>query len=478
MLENIKKEKIKFFLLQSNDPWMILFKEFYFGYLLNLLIFKLSFTLENIFVEIVFPFKKYLDTFFQRLNDFDEEYFVFYLENSYHSNVYWLKFLYKCLDQLEKGEKQHKIIIYSLKISSEDSKNILKKYPWVKIILRTEIEYFFYERFLKKTPLESISNILFSNNWNIIETKKEQIDYNLEEYILWGHYSWFLNKYSLSKDYIINILDDDNEYTTNLISTKWPKIRKIKEFRDSPETIAMLSTWRWCKYNCIYCSRWVKFSKIRQIPLDIIKKDLDYLKWMYYSDIYLYDDCFLSTNYYRLDEIINLLSSYDFYYGISIRYEICNYETFQKLQKLNFYRVQIWLQSTNIKSNITVWRWLNKEKFLNLVNQFKQRGVIISVDIILWLPWESLKDFIDTLNYAISLNPWRIHINTLFINPNTELSKNVETYWIVTNEWNNWLFSVPTLLYSDTFSKIDMELAKDYVWNISKKIKNTIIILR
>jgi hypothetical protein len=46
----------------------------------------------------------------------------------------------------------------------------------------------------------------------------------------------------LSKDYIINILDDDNEYTTNLISTKWPKIRKIKEFRDSPETIAMLST--------------------------------------------------------------------------------------------------------------------------------------------------------------------------------------------------------------------------------------------
>jgi hypothetical protein len=67
---------------------MILFKEFYFGYLLNLLIFKLSFTLENIFVEIVFPFKKYLDTFFQRLNDFDEEYFVFYLENSYHSNVY------------------------------------------------------------------------------------------------------------------------------------------------------------------------------------------------------------------------------------------------------------------------------------------------------------------------------------------------------------------------------------------------------
>lgn len=478
MFKNIKKEKIKFFLLQSNDPWMFLFKEFYFGYLLNLLIDKLNFSLENILVEIVFPFDKYLNTFFKKLNTFDEDYFVFYLENSYHSNIYWLKFLYKCLNQLKNSKSHPKIIVYSLKISSSESKKILKEFSFVKLIIRTEIEYFFNEYFHNRTKLENIPNILFNNNLNIIETQTEAIDYDLKEYILWWHYSWFLNKFALSKDYIINILDEDNEFTTDLISTKWPKNRKIKEFRYSSETIAMLSSGRWCKYNCSYCSRWVKFSKIRQIPLDIIKKDLDYLKWMFYSDIYLYDDCFLTTNCDRLDDIINLLSEYDFYYWISIRYEMCTPEVFVKLQKLNFYRIQIWLQSISIKSNIEVWRWLNKEKFASLVKLFRKRGVIVSIDLILWLPWENLRDFINTFNYAISLNPWRIHINTLFINPNTELSNKIDKYSIVTNEWNNWLFFVPTLLYSTTFSKKDMDLARKYVWNISKKIEDTIIILR
>jgi hypothetical protein len=76
------------------------------------------------------------------------------------------------------------------------------------------------------------------------------------------------------------------------------------------------------------------------------------------------------------------------------------------------------------------------------------------------------------------LDPGSIHINTLFINPGTKLYDQQEEYNIETNNDNKWLFSVPTLVSSNTFSKNDIKLAKIYIDKLSKKYPNTHIILR
>lgn len=477
-ISELKNKKIRFFLLQSNDTWLFLFKEFYFWYLLNLLIDKLWFKLWNIEAEIVFPFKKYLNNLYDKSLFFEEEVYIFYLENAYHSNNYWYQFVNDFLDKINERWEKKEVYIYSLKISLEEANELLRKYDFVKLIIRTDIEYFFNKFFFDNLKMEDIPNILFkTDNW-IVETKKESVEYDLWEYILWWHYSWYIDKFKLSKDYIISILDNDNKYTDDLVTYRWPKEKRINDFRYRPDTSAMISTWRWCKYNCSYCYRWVKYSKVRLIPLDIIKKDLDYLSSMYYEDIYVYDDCFLTTNIWRIDEIINLFSNYNFYYGISIRYEICSAEIFEKLSNINLYRVQIWLQSISLSTNANTWRGLNLSKFKYLVKNFRERWTIVSIDIILWLPWETLKDFIDTLNFAVSLDPWSIHINTLFLNPWTKLTKEKDKYWIATNEDKKLLFSVPTLVSSNSFSQADIVIAKKYIEKISKKYLSTKIILR
>jgi len=76
--------------------------------------------------------------------------------------------------------------------------------------------------------------------------------------------------------------------------------------------------------------------------LEIIKKDLDYLSSNGYKSIYLYDDCFLTTNYSRLDQILELLNSYDLNYYTAIRYEMAfKDDVLMKLLNSKIDRLQI-----------------------------------------------------------------------------------------------------------------------------------------
>ncbi len=242
----------------------------------------------------------------------------------------------------------------------------------------------------------------------------------------------------------------------------------------------MLATWRWCKYNCSYCYRWVKYSNIRQISLETLKKDLDYLTNLKYKYIYIYDDCFITTNLNRLDEIIKLLNNYDFEYQLATRYEVCTSENLLKLSKLNIKRIQIWLQSISLDVNKTIKRWFNKNEFELTIQQIKNLWIKVSLDIILWLPWEWIKWFIKTFNYAVTLNPSNININSLFLNPGTELYKNKKKYWIITKTSNitKNLFHVQSIKSSNSFSIIDIKFARKYVLYYINKLKNINIVLR
>jgi radical SAM superfamily enzyme YgiQ (UPF0313 family) len=242
----------------------------------------------------------------------------------------------------------------------------------------------------------------------------------------------------------------------------------------------MLTTWRWCKYNCSYCYRWVKYSAVRQISLETIKKDLDYLSELKYEYVSLYDDCFITTNLDRLDELISLLGKYSFIYRISVRFEVCSSEVLDKISKLRIEKIQIWLQSISIEVNKEIKRWFNKKRFEEILLKLRSLWISVSLDLIIWLPWEWLKWFLKTFNYAVSLNPSGIHVNTLFLNPWTELYKKQKEYWITTDNSKSIasLFHVNTVKSSNDFSEKDIIMAKKYVSYYMKKIKSIDFVLR
>jgi radical SAM superfamily enzyme YgiQ (UPF0313 family) len=179
------------------------------------------------------------------------------------------------------------------------------------------------------------------------------------------------------------LLDDDTERTNDKVYNRRSKKKYIQWlYSAAHKNQVMLTSGRGCRYKCPYCYRGVKYSTVRQIPLDVVKQDLDYLHSIGVKEVYFYDDCFLTTNFSRLAEMTDMLGLYDFKYYIAIRYEMCTEANFLLLEKLKFSFVQIWLQT--VSENDFTKRSVRISNFSQVIERFKKQGAIVSIDLILW----------------------------------------------------------------------------------------------
>ncbi len=478
---NIRNSKIRIFPFQTRDTSFILYPDLPTSYLLGLLVDKIGFQLQQFVFEYVYPTNTCVKKIISEIENYKEEYFIFYLENYFHSSDYALGFLEKILEKISKLEKQPFIIIHTTKAPREDIKRVIEKYECILLVVNWDFEDYFYQQFFLHKNIINIWNIYFrDDDWNVIINKNIDVTWDLNLFIWPAYANWYYTYFSKNKDSIIAILDEDDSKTDESIYYRRSKNTKIKSFRYSAWTEIMLTTGRGCKYKCSYCFRWAKYSTVRKISLATLKKDLDYLEELKYSYIYFYDDCFITTNLDRLDDILRLLSNYSFEYGISARFEVCTPKNLILLSQLNIQRIQIWLQSISLEVNKETKRVFNKAAFEKTIKKMQWFWISISLDIILGLPWEWMKWFIQTFNYAMSLQPISIFINSLFLNPGTELHEKKWEYWIITNKVDSkWqLFHVSAMKSSNDFTQKEVQIARKYVWYYIEKMKNINIVLR
>jgi len=128
----------------------------------------------------VYPFESSYDYIKSKIQDYQEDYFIFFLENYYHSNEYAYNFVNKILQYLKDNNINKKVIIHSFKTKEDDIQILMSHFTNIELFISNDIEYFFYELFYKKTSLENIANIYFRNiNGGITKTKEEEVNYNL-----------------------------------------------------------------------------------------------------------------------------------------------------------------------------------------------------------------------------------------------------------------------------------------------------------
>lgn len=177
-----------------------------------------------------------------------------------------------------------------------------------------------------------------------------------------------------------------------------------------------------------------------------------------------------------MKEMVELMKSYDFEYQIAIRYEMCTPEYLELLRGLKLSFVQIGVQSASRATNAKIGRNFHLDRMKKVVEYLKKNGALVSLDVILGLPGETLADFIETYNTALSLSPNNVTINSLFLNPGTKLSEEAESHGIVTKETDP--YNVPGIVESDTFPKADVAKAREYVKRTMDLLPNIHVTLR
>ena len=224
ILDSLPSNTIRLFSLQAKDDIFTLMPELQVGYLSALLSRKIGMNTNSIRVESVYPFPKYFSFLQENIASFPEKYFIFFLENYYHSSGYGLAFLKEILPLIP---DKH-VIVHSFKLSQDEASELMKLYPQIQLVIHSDIEFVFSEIYVQKKNLSEIANITFRRGNDIIKTHTEPVEYNLADYILPAYTDGHILREKANFNYIASLLSDDNELTDDKIRHRRSKKKRLQ----------------------------------------------------------------------------------------------------------------------------------------------------------------------------------------------------------------------------------------------------------
>lgn len=267
---------------------------------------------------------------------------------------------------------------------------------------------------------------------------KEQASELIFDYIICGEGEKVL--VSLIKD-IKNNKEISNEY---IISKKNNKIilnTRIHKIMDNyfydltndflnidlENQIVYVETSRGCPYGCFYCLASLD-NDIRNIPLDMLFKKLDYLLNNKAKIIKFLDRTF-NFNINRTNQILDYLITNDNNYTV-FQFEITgellddsSIELINTKARKGQFRFEIGIQSTNKQANLEIGRYQDFESLKNVIQKInKGNKVALHLDLIAGLPFEDLASFKKTFNDVYKLNGLELQLGILKLLKGTKMN--------------------------------------------------------
>jgi len=205
---------------------------------------------------------------------------------------------------------------------------------------------------------------------------------------------------------------------------------------------AFLSSARGCHFNCYYCSRSVKFEKVRHFSPTRFYHEIEYLLskfgiWRFF----VLDDAFLLSKRHLKD----LISEYEtrkqrnpdlanISLHVMARPETMDKQVIDFMADLRVTHLQIGLQTINPNIQYYMGRPINVEYFAEIKNWLDAKNIALQLDVILGLPGDTVEWLQKTVEYATSLSPNSIQLKQLYLNPFTLFHIHKDKYGIVTEE--------------------------------------------
>lgn len=277
--------------------------------------------------------------------------------------------LYLAKKLKEKFPKLH-VVVGGAEISLAGNYPV-NKYPQIDVAVKGEGEITWInllKSFLKVNPcFENIPNVIYRKKNEIIQTKFKN---NIQDFK------------GLPSPYLLEFVP------TNICNN-----------------LFHIESKRGCKFYCKFCywgNRRKSGQKENFFPLERIKKEVLLAKSSSIKLISIWD-ANLNIPKNRFEKIIKLLQKINFDKELSfqcnLRAEYIDKKTAQMLKKSNILFVTTGLQSQTLEALRDSQRYNNQKKWLGGIQRLQQEGLIISIELILGLPGETLSSWEKTINF-------------------------------------------------------------------------------
>lgn len=223
------------------------------------------------------------------------------------------------------------------------------------------------------------------------------------------------------------IRNDPREFIKDLDKLPFPARHLVKSYNyksvfSGDKPITGIITSRGCHYKCIFCSRQHLGELVRaRSPENIIKEVKECLD-MGIEQIIFYDENFNFSKLRTLricDMIMN--ENLNFKWQIKTRVDLIDENLLIKLKQAGCERIHYGAESANESVLKILKKGINTAQIKEALYLTKKIGIKTLFYFLIGSPTETKREIIETIKFAISLNPDYVHFSIATPFPGTEL---------------------------------------------------------
>lgn len=214
-------------------------------------------------------------------------------------------------------------------------------------------------------------------------------------------------------------------FIDSLDSIQWPD-RRIIPYKlcysvlGNGEIMTTIQTSRGCPYGCIYCDE--AYSKFRRRQAHDVINEIEDCVYMGIKDLFFIDDLFTINKPWIL-EFCDLITKkgLNIKYKISARVNTIDEEILERLKETGCYRIHYGIESASQRILDILQKKITVEQQKRALHLTKKAGIRTLCYFMIGSPNETKEEILETVNYAVKLDPDYAHFSVTTPYPETQL---------------------------------------------------------
>jgi len=209
------------------------------------------------------------------------------------------------------------------------------------------------------------------------------------------------------------------------------------------QSLGMISS-RGCPNNCLFCSsRCIWGNRIAYRSINNIIEEMDFLCGQYNyagKELLFYDDN-ITLNRKRLKALCDSMidREYNFKWKCMSRVDTISSEMLESMKKAGCYSISFGVESANEYSLNMTNKNISIEKVEQAITMCKEAGIIFHGYFMIGFPWETKRDFMDTVSFICSHSDMEASLSVLTPYPGTSFFDEREKWNIeIDEDWRKY----------------------------------------
>lgn len=200
---------------------------------------------------------------------------------------------------------------------------------------------------------------------------------------------------------------------------------------------------RGCPQSCTFCYKGIFGTSIRLRDAKSVVDEIQYLKDNFnIEEFSMLDENFTFSKQHVMD-VCNLLIEREinlpWYLGNGVRVDSADEEAIALMKKAGCYRIALGVESGNEDILKELKKRITKDQVRHAVALYKKYGYEISPFFLIGAPSETYQTAMDTINFAIELNPDIMSLNLIMPFPGSQLFEHYNSAGLLlTKDWRQY----------------------------------------